>query len=296
MVRQLRVRNKKRMKYLLMVILLLASIATISQTKSTNVEYFDQDWVATKNKSNAIYYRTTEKLNGKYLVKDFYKANDSLQMQATCSSVNPIVQDGYATWYRQNGIKEREGDYHKGNPVGLHKSYYESGKLCNEATYRGEKMLLRQYWSEDGTPFLTNGTGMVVEKGTNQMPVAYSQIRDSIMVFSYSVFSEQDTIYHVSEVIPTYTGGMPAFYRGLSKSLVYPRYSRRNNIEGKVFVQFVIDKKGAIRDIKVLKGIGGGCDEAAMEACLAQGSWIAGTTNGKPVKTRMVLPIQFKLR
>ena len=48
----------KRMKYLLMIILLLASIATISQTKSTNVEYFDQDWAATKNKSNAIYYRT----------------------------------------------------------------------------------------------------------------------------------------------------------------------------------------------------------------------------------------------
>jgi protein TonB len=67
------------------------------------------------------------------------------------------------------------------------------------------------------------------------------------------------------------------------------------NVEGKVFVQFVIDKDGSPSDITVLKGIGSGCDEEAVRVIKNMPKWTPGKQRGRPVKVRMSLPIVFKL-
>ena len=66
-------------------------------------------------------------------------------------------------------------------------------------------------------------------------------------------------------------------------------------IEGKVFVQFVVDRDGSITDVVVVRGIGGGCDEEAIRVVKNSPSWKAGKQRGKNVRVRMVLPITFKL-
>jgi protein TonB len=66
-------------------------------------------------------------------------------------------------------------------------------------------------------------------------------------------------------------------------------------VEGKVFVQFVIGKDGAISDVKVIKGIGAGCDEEAIRVVQSSPSWNPGKQRGKAVKQRYTLPIIFKL-
>jgi protein TonB len=66
-------------------------------------------------------------------------------------------------------------------------------------------------------------------------------------------------------------------------------------VEGKVFVQFVIGKDGSISDVKVIKGIGAGCDEEAIRIVQSSPAWNPGKQRGKPVKQRYTLPIQFKL-
>jgi protein TonB len=65
--------------------------------------------------------------------------------------------------------------------------------------------------------------------------------------------------------------------------------------EGKVFVQFVINKDGSISDVVAIKGIGAGCDEEAVRIIQSSPQWTPGKQRGKPVKQRMVLPITFKL-
>jgi periplasmic protein TonB len=106
---------------------------------------------------------------------------------------------------------------------------------------------------------------------------------------------EVDEIFNVVEESATPKGGMQAFYEYVGKKLKYPAQARRMGTEGKVFVQFVINKDGSISDVVAIKGIGAGCDEEAVRIIQSAPPWSPGKQRGKPVKQRMVLPITFKL-
>ncbi len=100
--------------------------------------------------------------------------------------------------------------------------------------------------------------------------------------------------FYVVEVMPAPVGGYKSFYEQLSNSIKYPRKAQRNQTQGKVFVEFIIDQLGSISDLKIAKGIGDGCDEEAMRV-LSQTRWQPGKQRGIPVKVRMILPLTFKL-
>ncbi len=95
--------------------------------------------------------------------------------------------------------------------------------------------------------------------------------------------------------IPEYEGGMKAFYTYVLANLQYPQEARRKGIEGKVMVRFTITKEGEITESNVLKGIGGGCDNAALRIIKGSPKWTPGQYEGKPVDVQMVVPISFKL-
>ena len=116
------------------------------------------------------------------------------------------------------------------------------------------------------------------------------------IVFEEPVEEEvADEVFTIVEQQPVYPGGMGAFYQFVQKKLKYPSQARRMGIEGKVFVQFVVDKKGNITQVVAVKGIGAGCDEEAVRVIKSSPKWKAGKQRGKAVKVRMILPITFKL-
>jgi len=104
-----------------------------------------------------------------------------------------------------------------------------------------------------------------------------------------------DEVFTIVEQQPEYPGGMSAFYQFVTKKLKYPSQARRMGIEGKVFVQFVVDKAGNITEVTAVRGIGAGCDEEAVRVIKSSPQWKAGKQRGKAVKVRMILPITFKL-
>jgi len=104
-----------------------------------------------------------------------------------------------------------------------------------------------------------------------------------------------DEIFTIVEERPSPTGGLKAFYDFVSKNMEYPARARRMGIEGRVFVQFVVEKDGSLTDIQVVKGIGGGCDEEAVRVLSMAPKWNPGKQRGRPVRVRMILPITFKL-
>jgi protein TonB len=106
---------------------------------------------------------------------------------------------------------------------------------------------------------------------------------------------DPNQIFLVVEETAAPIGGMPAFYEFVSKKLKYPAQARRMGVEGKVFVEFVIERDGTITDVKAIKGIGAGCDEEAVRVLQSAPKWKPGKQRGKPVRQRMVLPIAFKL-
>jgi protein TonB len=104
-----------------------------------------------------------------------------------------------------------------------------------------------------------------------------------------------DEIFTIVEDQPTPNGGMSAFYQFVQKKLKYPAQARRMGIEGKVFVQFVVDKDGSLTEVQAVKGIGAGCDEEAERVIKSAPKWNPGKQRGRAVKVRMILPITFKL-
>ncbi|MFN0275293.1 MAG: energy transducer TonB [Chitinophagales bacterium] len=91
---------------------------------------------------------------------------------------------------------------------------------------------------------------------------------------------------------------MPSFdnmTKWLQKNIRYPRIAVDANVEGPVYVEFVVNTDGSIVDAKVVRGIGFGCDEEALRAVKAMPKWKPGKQAGTPVRVRMTVPIQFKL-
>ena len=102
-------------------------------------------------------------------------------------------------------------------------------------------------------------------------------------------------VFDVVETQPNPPGGMAGWNKYLSDNLKYPTQARRMGIEGSVIVVFVINTDGSTQDVELLRGIGGGCDEEAIKIVKNAPKWTPGMQRGKPVRTRMRLPIKFKL-
>lgn len=105
---------------------------------------------------------------------------------------------------------------------------------------------------------------------------------------------EVEQIFTIVEDKPGFPGGDAAMYKYLGKNINYPSQARRMGIEGRVFVQFVVNKDGSISDVQAIKGIGAGCDEEAERVIKSMPKWKPGKQRGRPVKVRMVLPVDRK--
>ena len=107
--------------------------------------------------------------------------------------------------------------------------------------------------------------------------------------------SKEDTVYQIVEQMPQYTGGEEAMMKYVAENIKYPQAAKDKNISGRVFVGFVIEKDGSVSNVKVVRGIGGGCDEEAARVIKEMPKWKPGMQKGKPVRVNYMMPIFFKL-
>jgi len=96
--------------------------------------------------------------------------------------------------------------------------------------------------------------------------------------------------------MPEFPGGDTALYRFLAENIHYPDSAKTAGIQGRVFITFVVNTDGSISDARVLRGIGGGCDEEALRVVKSMPNWIPGKQRGKPVRVQYNLPIKFSLK
>jgi TonB family protein len=107
--------------------------------------------------------------------------------------------------------------------------------------------------------------------------------------------SPSDEVFSVVDDSAAPADGMTEFYEFIADQLVYPEQARKMGVEGKVFVEFIVNKDGSISDVTVSKGIGAGCDKAAMDVVSASPKWKPGKQAGLIVRQRFTVPIIFKL-
>ncbi len=102
-------------------------------------------------------------------------------------------------------------------------------------------------------------------------------------------------IFTAVEQVPLFPGGPEGFGKYLSKAIHYPSIARENGTQGKVYVTFVVERDGSLTDVKVVRGIGDGCDEEAARALRASPKWKPGIQNGRPVRVQYSVPVSFTL-
>lgn len=108
--------------------------------------------------------------------------------------------------------------------------------------------------------------------------------------------ADTDQVFQVVEVDPEFPGGMEALIKYLSENIKYPEQAKKDKIQGKVYISFVVEKDGSVADAKVLRGIGGGCDEEALRVVNAMPKWTPGKQRNTPVRVQFNLPVAFKLQ
>lgn len=289
-VESLYVRSKTPVKSFFIIALFL--ISTYSSAQDSTVYFYDEDGERTVEAADAYTYRIV-KLKGEHsYIRHYYASNDQLVMEGTFSRLGTtLIKDGpYKSFYR-NGKIEEDGSYKDDRKVGLWRTYYANGQQAEQQVHLPDKIIYHQHWSEDGIPSLVNGTGKFII-GTQHVEVI-----DSVIFSLFSIDSlTGDSVYVMVETEAKYITGMKGFYAEIEKDLKYPKLARQYHVEGKVFVQFIIGKSGELLNAKVIQGIGGGCDEVALEVLRKRKDWMPGKVRGKPVVQQMILPIAFKLK
>ncbi len=213
-------------------------------------------------------------------------------------------------YYFANGKKREELHYNKGKKDGEFREWFYNGNIQKEGAYKNNRKI--GIWSIheiDGT--------LIKRMDYSELPVKILFIseeqkrREQMEVMEGLVEQEmngdkedndevedEDEVYMEVETSAEPKGGLDRFRKHISEYLAnhYPTEARKEGIEGNVFICFVIEKDGSIGECIILKGIGGGCEEAAIEAIKSYGNWYPPSQGGKLVRQGFNIPIQFRLR
>ena len=106
----------------------------------------------------------------------------------------------------------------------------------------------------------------------------------------------EQEIFQIVEEMPSFPGGEGKLLEYVATHIKYPQIARETGIQGRVFVGFVVEPDGSISNVKLLRGIGGGCDEEAMRVIKSLPKWKPGKQRGKAVRVSYQIPVLFKLQ
>lgn len=140
-----------------------------------------------------------------------------------------------------------------------------------------------------------SGVGTETATGTSSVGTETSTVT-TIHVESVPAVTTIETVV-VAEEMPEFKGGVAGLMRYVSQNIVYPPIAREIGKEGTVHVSFVVNENGNVENVKVMRGIGYGCDEEVVRVVGKMPRWKkAGKNAGHPVKVRFNIPVSFKLK
>jgi len=235
----------------------LIIIFTAIEIKAQDTIWFDVSNEVTI-KSNAWYYKLTNYTktnNGEYFCEKFW-INNTIKARFTCSDEKlQDFNDSYISWY-DNGQVEDSGIYVLDKKHGTWKYYFPNGQLSGIVDYKDDKRVEEKYWDIDG-----------------------KQVKDN---------KEANTITE-------FIGGFKNLSKYLSKNIKYPTIARKNGIQGKVIVSFVIDEKGNVINPHIRKSVNPDLDKEALRVITEMPRWKPGKSYNRYSKIRFIFPVNFEL-
>ena len=304
-----------------LTILFLVPTCLFSQNSNDKTVYLDSLWKET-TKENHKYYRIIKDHNiekDSYKVYEYYKSG-KLEMEGTSSTKENLTREGEFIFYYENGNKESVENYVKSKLNGKLYKWYENGNKRLEGEYIQDdktisgKLKFLQCWNENGKQTVVDGNGYYesndkyyLNKGeikdgfkngvwtgvSYQNKYTYSEkYKNGLMISGLSIDDDGTRHeYFVMDLQPQPKKGIQDFYNYIGKKFKYTKESIKNDIKGKIIVQFVIDRDGKIVEPKILKSLGYGLDEEAIRVITKYKDWIPGEQRGRKVRVLYSIPI-----
>jgi protein TonB len=230
-------------------------------------------------------------------------AKDKTDDAETITGKSPVVTDTAVVQINEFDLPEKE----IGKPIG------HTGRTAKTADFAAPVIVkdpvadkpIAKMPDKDAlagpvdNPGLADGTAIAMDNSLSDGPAGdllsrKGDPKDTALATAPVVMD--DRVRDMADEMPEFPGGMQAWKKYLADNLQYPQAARVDEIEGTVYVNFVVAKDGSISRVKVARGVGGGCSEEAVRVLEHAPRWKAGKQKGTAVNVKMTIPIRFAFR
>lgn len=225
---------------------------------SQDTTFLDNNWNRVASKQHATYFKIVlrSQVDTNRALETVYFNSGKILTQKDYAVYKTRKLDGKVKEWFESGQLRKDIDYADGKKNGQLFTYWDNGKLKRADKYENDNLLEGRCMGADGL----------------------------------------EISYYDYEKVPVFPRGMNALQNYLSKELKYPKEARRAGIEGRVMVGFIVNKDGAISDIKIAQSVSDELDQEAVRVVQKMAKWEPGMVDGEAVKVAFRLPIQFQLR
>ncbi len=291
----------------IIIVIILTGLTYISEAQIIHdTLYFDKNWEYT-SAGNAEYYRIlTNDTTGKFIfhVKDYY-LNGQLQMAGNYRSLNPDNKSGTFNYYYPDGTKQLMCTYLQNQLEGVYREWYENGKLKLERNYHQDLLNnVEKSWSKDGKLVKKVSYNDGMKNGyfftyyDNGQPIRKDLYKKDNFIKGKCFTREgKDTTYFAYFEMPKFRGeDLNAFKKFILDHLQYPDTAMNKLEEGRVFVNFTIDKLGQVVKARIVKSDNESFNEEALRVIKSSPEWLPGKKDGKLVDVNITVPIRFSIK
>jgi TonB family protein len=319
------------MKLLSTIIALL--VASVCFAQRQNVYFLKNNGRYVDNKDSADYFRVVREPDSAsvlYNVFEFYK-DGKKKLIGKSTTIDPPNFEGQCVTFYKSGAKQNITNYKKRLPVGNEYEFYPNGKLYlvkeypdNNDQYNdiNDNYLVKENYDSLGMVLFANSNGYYrgydpdfkyineegkikngkrdsVWKGSfKDTPLTFVETyKDGELITGTATYQDGgNATYSKSRgVPPQFNGGLKAFYKYLGMTILYPLDARRNNVQGRVILAFIVEKDGRISNIVVDKSVSPTIDAEAVRVLKNSPPWIPGVHFGRNVRVFYTIPISFTL-
>ncbi len=300
-------------------------LPSIAQTKKiikhdSTAYYMRNDYDLANSESDAKSLRLIIKAkNGLFRIEDYYlDAKPKLLAESTINGIHfESGTEGERIDYYPTGNIKTITQYDKGQLIGDKESNYPNGSLYSVTTRICNLEYLKKYvdtagniladngngkWADFDNMFVMPTEGRIVDGKrvgewvqTRTNGIKTSGVYKNGVLVSGDLFLQDSAIYSAIDTPPSFPGGDSEYNHFISSRVKYPLMARKNNVQGKVTISFIVEKDGTLTNVKVLKGIGSGCDQESARVISLSPKWNPGIINGKHVRVQYSVPVGFFL-
>jgi len=138
--------------------------------------------------------------------------------------------------------------------------------------------------------------GALDVKGNDDKEGKVMELKENVVQPEKPKDETENKVFDVVEQMPSFPGGQGALMQWLGSNIKYPVVAEENGIQGRVIVQFVVEKDGSVTDVKVVKSVDPSLDKEAARVVKSMPKWIPGKQNGAPVRVKYTVPVTFRLQ